>query len=100
MSYRSFFSLFGLIVSASAIGCASAEHEEGQAWTNDRCDVEGVTCQAFGRKNRSGQGDAAELGTGAKAPTLTVIHQSQPQFDPVDFEFNPRNPRELWISNY
>src|SRR5690606_2088974 len=43
---------------------------------------------------------AFELGDGVREPRLTVVYESEAAYDPIDLEFNPRSPRELWIVNY
>lgn len=90
-----------LLVSASfsVVACSTTSEEEG-LFDEDRCNDEGVSCQAYGRKNYENKPAAYELGNGARAPRLRLIHEGQPGWDPIDLEFNPRRPRELWIMNY
>jgi hypothetical protein len=87
-----------LSASFSVVGCAAEPQEE--LFEEDRCNEEGVTCQAYGRKNYANKPPAYELGIGSTPAQLTVVHQGQAGWDPIDLEFNPRRPRELWIMNY
>lgn len=89
------FSLFSL----GAVGC-SADSADDELFPEDRCNEEGVTCQAYGRQNHQNKPPAYELGDGVRTPTLKLIHQGYPGSQPVDLEFNPRSPRELWIVSY
>jgi len=88
-----------LTASFSTFACATEQEDEG-LFDADRCTEEGVLCQAYGRKNYENKPPAYELGSGGRPPRLTIVHQGQPGWDPVDLEFNPRRPRELWIMNY
>lgn len=97
---RNLIPLALLAAATPLVACSATSEQEEAVFTNDRCDQDGVTCLAFGRKDTSGKPAAYELGDGTKEPALTVVHQSQPDWQPVDLEFNPRSPRELWITNY
>jgi hypothetical protein len=88
-----------LSASFSMFACA-ADTEEEQLFEADRCTEEGVSCQAFGRKNFANKPPAFELGNGTRAARLKVVHQSQAGWEPIDLEFNPRSPRDLWVVNY
>lgn len=88
-----------LSTSLSIIACGE-EPQEDQLFEEDRCTDPNVSCDAFGRKNYSNKPPAYELGTGARAPRITLVHQSQAGWQPIDLEFNPRSPRDLWIVNY
>jgi hypothetical protein len=89
-------SMFGLSACAAEKGM---DQDEAAAF-DDRCSEDGVQCQGFGRKNYANKPPAYELGTAERAPTLTVIYQGHPQTQPVDVEFNPKNPSEVWIAHY
>ncbi|MBX3226399.1 MAG: hypothetical protein KIT84_44745 [Labilithrix sp.] len=89
-----------LALSASLFACASETNEE-QLFPEDRCTEEGVSCDAFGRAvDATEKLPAYELGTDEKPAQMTLVHQSNPLWEPVDLEFNPRSPRDLWINNY
>lgn len=89
-----------LSASFSTFACSSETQEE-ELFEADRCADEGVTCQAYGRsKDYANKPPAYELGTAAKPAKLTVVYQSKAGWEPVDLEFNPRSPRDLWIMNY
>lgn len=90
-----------LFLSASLSTFACASEQEGEdTFDETRCEDEGVTCQAYGRKNYANKPPAYELGTDAKPAKLTKVYQTRAEFEPVDIEFNPRSPRDLWIMNY
>ncbi|HVH48088.1 MAG TPA: hypothetical protein VM925_37400 [Labilithrix sp.] len=100
MSIRHFIPV-ALFVSASfsALACAAEEQEE-ELFDETRCTDEGVSCSAYGRKDYANKPPAYELGSSTKPARLTVVHQSKAGWEPTDIEFNPRSPRDLWISNY
>lgn len=82
-----------------ALAC-TVQAEDDELFASDRCEQEGVTCQAYGRRNHENRPEAYELGSGTRAPRLTVVYEGQPGTQPVDLEFNPRRPRELWVVHY
>lgn len=98
MQIRSFFPV-ALVALASSISACSADTREEELFDADRCTEEGVSCQAYGRKDYENKPPAYELGMGNTPPRLTIVHESNPAWDPVDLEFNPRSPRDLWIIN-
>ncbi len=100
MSIRHLIPVALLLSSAlSVFACTTESTDDEGTFDGDHCNDPNVTCDAFGRKNFANKPPAYELGTATKAPKLTVVHQSQPGWDPVDLEFNPRSPRDLWIVN-
>lgn len=99
MTIRTLIPIALLSASFSMFACSSAPEDE-PLFEEDRCTDPGVTCQAYGRKNYTNKPAAYELGSGTAAPQLTVVHQSTPGWEPVDLEFNPHSPRDLWIVNY
>ncbi|MFO0737707.1 MAG: hypothetical protein U0270_17575 [Labilithrix sp.] len=102
MSVRPLALFAVLLSSVSAVACAATEEEPTEAlFPADRCTEPGVTCEMFGRApDADAKGPAYELGSATKPATMTLVHQSNAQWDPIDLEFNPRSPRDLWISNY
>lgn len=96
------FALAAVLLSSLVAACAADEEPATEAlFALDRCTEPGVTCEMFGRApDAEAKGPAYELGTEAKPATMTLVHQTRPEWDPVDLEFNPRSPRDLWISNY
>lgn len=86
----------GLAISA----CAAPTEEPSGDDGDDRCNEEGVSCSAYGRRGHQNRAAAYELGDGTRAPTLTTVFQGQAGVDPVDLEFNPRRTTELWVTNY
>lgn len=92
----------GLLVSSLVAACAGPEEQPTEAlFPADRCTEPGVTCEMFGRApSASSKAPAYELGSDAEPAKMTLVHQTNAQWDPVDLEFNPRSPRDLWISNY
>jgi hypothetical protein len=101
MSIRPFIPLaLFLSASLSTLACASEQDDE-QTFDDTRCEDQGVTCQAYGRaKDAANKAPAYELGTDAKPAKMTKIYQSTAGWEPVDLEFNPKSPRDLWIANY
>jgi hypothetical protein len=94
---------FALLLSSAAVACTAEEAEQPTEalFPTDRCPEQGVTCEMFGRAaDADAKGPAYELGSATKPATMTLVHQSNAQWDPVDLEFNPRSPQDLWISNY
>jgi hypothetical protein len=93
-----------LLAPALALPACSAQTEdEDERAPVDRCDEEGVICQAYGRQNTANKPPAFELGTGDGSPTsvtFKTILQGPAGHQPVDLEFNPTRSRELWVSNY
>lgn len=74
--------------------------DEGQ-FAEDRCNDENVVCEAYGRATGYQQKpEGYELGDGTRTPTMKLIYEGQTGFAPVDLEFNPRNPKEMWIVHY
>jgi hypothetical protein len=103
MTVRTFLPLsLALFASFAAPGCAAddASPDEEQ-FAQDRCNDENVVCEAYGRAaNAATKPPAYELGDGTRTPTMKVVYEGQSGFGPVDLEFNPRNPREMWILHY
>lgn len=100
MAFRNLIPVALFLSSAlSTFACAAEPQEEDTLFDEDRCNDPGVACDAFGRKNFANKPPAYELGLGTRAPKLTVVHQSQAGWEPIDLEFNPRSPRDLWIVN-
>ncbi len=89
-----------LSTSIGAFACASPTEPDEELFAEDRCTEEGVQCSAFGRQNYQNRPPAYELGNGTTTPTLKVIYQGTAGWQPIDLEFNPRSPRELWVVNY
>lgn len=95
------WSLAAVAPVALALIACTAPTEEEELFPADRCTGEGVSCDAFGRAvDATEKAPAYELGTDDKPAKMTLVHQSNPLWDPVDLEFNPRSPRDLWINNY
>lgn len=88
-----------LFASASSLFACSTKAPEEQLFDEDRCTEEGVSCQAYGRKDYQNKPAAYELGMGTTPPQITVVYESTVGWDPVDLEFNPHSPRDLWIIN-
>jgi hypothetical protein len=86
--------------SFGASACASNDDADDELFAADRCDEEGVSCMAYGRKNHQGRPPAYELGLGTRAVTFTTVYQGHEGVEPVDVEFNARSPREMWVVNY
>jgi hypothetical protein len=100
MQIRSVFVPVTLLLSAFAFGACAAPEQEEELFDEDRCNDPGVSCQAYGRAaGWQNKPPAYELGNGTTAPTIRMVHQSTVGWDPVDLEFNPRSPRDLWIIN-
>jgi hypothetical protein len=89
-----------LSTSFGTFACTSEGEPEEELFAADRCTDEGVQCQAYGRQNYQNRPPAYELGNGTTTPTLKTIYQGTAGWEPIDLEFNPRTPRELWIVNY
>lgn len=112
MTFRGFISsactltTLSLLLSAASAGCSTASEddaESGERAPIDRCDEEGVSCAAYGRKDPSKHPAAYELGTGDGSPrsvTFTVVAQVPTGYDPVDLEFNPTRSKEMWVVDY
>lgn len=100
----SFLVLSGLVLSSLVVGCATEATEEADDRAPvDRCDQDGVDCQAYGRKNAASMPPAYELGTGNGSPssvTFKEVFKGPAGHQPVDLEFNPTRSRELWVTNY
>lgn len=88
------------LATLAAFGCSSSAADDEELFPEDRCTEEGVVCSAYGRRGHQNKPPAYELGDGTRAPTLKLIHQGYPNTQPIDLEFNPRSPRELWIAHY
>lgn len=101
---RSFAVLSGLLLASLVAACSTeASDEADDRAPVDRCDQEGVTCQAYGRKNAAQMPPAYEIGTGngtAASVTFKEIWKGPAGHQPVDVEFNPTRSRELWLTNY
>lgn len=98
----SFVALSGLVLASLVAGCAAnseASSDDDERAPVDRCDGEGVTCQAYGRATAADTA-AAELGAQGTTPTFTEIWKGPQGHQPVDIEFNPKRQGELWVSNY
>lgn len=91
-----------VLSSVSVAACASDEEQVTEAlFPLERCTEPGTTCEMFGRAGDAAKkAPAYELGSATTPATMTLVHQSNAQWDPVDLAFNPRSPRDLWISNY
>lgn len=101
MSIRPFIPLaLFLSTSLSTFACAVEQEEEDALFDETRCEDANVACQAYGRKDYANKTPAYELGTDGKPAKMTKIYQSTAGWEPVDLEFNPRSPRDLWIANY
>ena len=101
----SFVALSGVVLASLLAGCSTeaGSEESDERAPVDRCDQEGVTCQAYGRKNTANQPEAYEIGTGngsATSVTFKEIFKGPAGHQPVDLEFNPTRSQELWVTNY
>src|SRR5690242_13789753 len=104
MTLRTFLPLFSLTALASLGAPACAADDQApteEQFAEDRCNDENVVCEAYGRATGyQNKPEAYELGDGVRTPTMKVVYQGQTGFSPVDLEFNPRAPKEMWIVNY
>src|SRR5687767_13850906 len=99
MNGRLLLALPLMLLAASA--CTADTQSDEEQFPEDRCNEEGVSCQAYGRaRGHQNRAPAYELGDGTRTPTLKIIYQGQSNSAPVDLEFNPRAPRELWVLHY
>lgn len=105
MNFRVLLSLSLPVVFTAALGCSAetttdTPEAQEQLFEESRCEDAAEVCDRFGRVDPANRAPAYELGDGTKEPTLTVVYQGPENTQPIDVEFNPRSPRELWIAHY
>ena len=99
MTGRTFLPLsLCLFASLAAPGCAAEDQAaDEEQFAADRCNDENVVCEAYGRApGYQSKPDAYELGDGTRTPTMKIVYQGETGFSPVDLEFNPQDPKQLW----